>query len=165
MTFFDLLGALKSYCENPVNGHIFIAHTPTDNLMANYELGTQSSDYGQHIVIAGFDENVNFGNAAKANKIDYSGSIMYGIKFDAIPGPDEGEEAATTSTEANLDETYFQKYLLRLKQLRQDLLTFIESFACDHDLKVTQCKFTDLVNFFDDNADFVSAQLTLSYNG
>jgi len=77
--------------------------------------------------------------------------IWLGRKFDVDIG---------SGTYSQLDETERQKYDRRLKDLRDDLATFVKSVFCgESDLELVNLRILREINQFDENLDFVVGEL------
>ena len=97
--------------------------------------------------------------AGAINEILYTGQILLGRKFEQEL--DEVDPAIIVSeSEASLDETYWQKYQRRLKELSQSLLTIIATIQCANELETTAFEIRFDINKFDTNIDFVVANIT-----
>ena len=100
------------------------------------------------VLSADFDASVNFSSGFAVGSITYIGVLALGRKFDEV------------DTGSDLDETFYQKYQRRLKDLMTLLVTHIAAFACDNKLQVTNCQFRMDLNKFDTNIDFIAASIT-----
>jgi len=66
-----------------------------------------------------------------------------------------------SGTYASLDETERQKYDRRLKDLRDDLATYIKTIFCSEpDLELTGFRILRAINQFDENLDVVIGEIT-----
>jgi hypothetical protein len=143
MDNFDLIGALQEYADEN-NMH----YLSGNDAYQNYEASQNTYDDGQLVLSADFDASVSFSRGFAIGSITYTGVLALGRKFD---------EADTVS---DLDETFYQKYQRRLKDLMTLLVTHIAAFACDNKLQVTNCQFRMDLNKFDTNIDFIAASIT-----
>lgn len=145
MIYYDLIGNLRSTVIAAPYSWKFVAG---NNFMQNYEIAQQTFVAGTKVLCVDFSSSLTYSKAGLLNGVDYSGLMMLGIKFDATGGGI-----------AQLDETYYQKYIARLKSLHETFAAFIGVFACNNKLTVQSCRFTDMINVFDDNVDFVKADI------
>ncbi len=144
MEQFGIIDALYEFAGK--NGWLFICG---DNFHQNYEATNQEYVPGLLILAADFDCSPKI-SGGKITSIEYTGVMALGAKVD-----DNDEE-----TQANLDETYFQKYQQRLKNLMTLLSSAIIRFACDNELEVQSVNYRMDINKFDTNIDFVAASVT-----
>lgn len=89
------------------------------------------------------------------HKWSVSTQLWLGKKFDIDIG---------SGTYSNLDETELQKYQRRLKDLRDNLNTFIKSVFCNEDLELTYARVFRELNQTDENIDFVTAEIVFTYD-
>jgi hypothetical protein len=143
MDNFDLIGSLSSYASD--NDMHYLSG---ENAYQNYEASQNTYDDGQLVLSADFDASVNFSSGFAVGSITYIGVLALGRKFDEV------------DTGSDLDETFYQKYQRRLKDLMTLLVTHIAAFACDNKLQVTNCQFRMDLNKFDTNIDFIAASIT-----
>jgi hypothetical protein len=166
MTNFDLIGVLNSYCTT--NNIVFLYGA---NWSQNYEASQHEYYNGQQVLLADFNASPVFGNGMAISEIRYTGVLALGIKFDNdgtdnITDNEETPEVDETQyfndgTPANLDETHYQKYTRRLLSLMSGLANIIQDIACVNELSVTNCNFRVDLNKFDENIDFVAADITI----
>ena len=85
-----------------------------------------------------------------------STQIWLGKKFDTD---------VESGTYAQLDETQRQKYDRRLKTLRINIETYIKAIFCaENDLELTAFKIVTEINKFDENLDFIVAEISFTYD-
>lgn len=143
MDNFDIIGALKSYADT--NEMHFLSGS---NWYQNYEASQNVYEDGQLVLACDFNASPVYSKSNALTEIRYDGVIMLGIKFDA-----DGDAA-------NLDETFYQKYISRLKYLMQQLNTTVQAVACANELTITSVRTTLDLNKFDTNIDFAAFQIT-----
>lgn len=143
MDNFDLIGSLASYASD--NDMHYLSG---ENAYQNYEASQNTYDDGQLVLSADFNAAIYFSRGFTIGSITYTGVLALGRKF---------EESETGS---NLDETFYQKYQRRLKDMMTLLASHIGIFACANKLEVTQCQFRMDLNKFDTNIDFIAATIT-----
>jgi hypothetical protein len=143
MTAFDIIGELKTYATARL--YVFLTG---NNFYQNYEVNINTLGVGQYVLACDFTSSPEY-NLSKIKSITYQGFIMLGLKFNATGG-----------TLANLDETFYQKYTRRLLTLHTALSAFLITFACDNELDILTCNMSNVINDFDDNIDFVKAEIT-----
>lgn len=146
MTTFDIIGAIQTYCTS--KGHKFIAG---NDFYANYEADQLTLTNLTKIVVADFTCQPDLTNG-KFTNIRYSGTIMFGQKFDST----------LSGTMSNLDETFKQKYDRRLLSLITGLATLIAEVACSNELTAENILMSMSLNKFDTNIDFVFADVTFT---
>lgn len=84
-------------------------------------------------------------------KWDVSTTLWLGKKFDFDN---------TSGTHSELDETEQQKYDRRLKDLRDSMAAYIKTIFCSEgDLELTNVRIFRELNQFDENLDFVTADI------
>ena len=82
--------------------------------------------------------------------------LWLGKKFDT---------SVETGTYAELDETELQKYDRRLYALRSAMETMIKSIFCNTaNIVLTGARVFREINQFDENLDFVTAEITFTYD-
>jgi hypothetical protein len=144
LELYDLIGQLKSYADT--QGWCFLYG---DNFHQNYEATRQDIRKGDLILGADpFLATPSITQSGKVESIIYTGLIMLGRKY---------EDTSISS----LDETYYQKYVNRLKELMQLLSTHLISFSCDNELTIESSQFELSINRLDENVDFVICSITL----
>jgi len=143
MNYFDLIGIISRYATE--KGYYFLSG---DNFYQNYEASKESFDKEQLILSADFNAVPIFNIGSKINQVNYTGALAIGRKFDS------------NGTPANLDETFLQKYTTRLLELSTILATIISEICCQNELQATGVAFNLELNKFDENIDFVGAQIT-----
>lgn len=85
-----------------------------------------------------------------------STEVWLGKKFDV---------SVATGTYSQLDETDEQKYDRRLKVLRSAMETYLKTIFCaDNGLELTNARMLRNINKFDENLDFISAEITFVYD-
>ena len=144
MTNFDIIGAIRTYCNTL--GYTFIAG---DNFYINSDISNYRIDLGQYIITALFTALPEYSDG-QITRISYNGVLACGLKVD-----DNGN-----GYQASLDETYIQKYDRRLLDLMGTLNTFISNFMCDNALDVSGVRMLAVINRFAENIDFIEATLT-----
>jgi hypothetical protein len=142
MDNYDLIGALKAYADS--QGWVFLSGT---SAYQNYEASQNEYEDEQLVLAADFDARPDIA-IGSVEQISYQGVLMLGRKFDA------------DSTPASLDETYYQKYLARLKELMGLLSGVIITFSCANELDVLDVIMRMDIDTFDTNIDFVAATIT-----
>lgn len=142
MTNFDIIGAIRTYCETL--DYIFIAG---DNFYINADLSKYRIDIGKTIITALFTAAPEYSDG-QITRITYNGVLTCGVKVDS-----EGYSAS-------LDESFIQKYDRRLLSLMGTLSTFIQNFMCDNALDVTGTRMLAMLNRFAENIDYIEATLT-----
>lgn len=86
-----------------------------------------------------------------------STQLWLGRKFDT----ETVEEESVITGHSKLDETEEQKYDNRLKDLRDNLATYIKAVFCgESELELTGARILREINQFDENLDFVVAEIT-----
>jgi len=140
MEQFDIIGALRTYCET--NEIKFIWQY--DQFYANIE-ASQAYIPEELIMVVDLKPSPIF-SGNKIAQINYSGLFMLGRKFD--------ENGIGT----NLDEKAIEKYDNRLKELSQLLISHLATFKCSNELDVVVGQMEYIINLFDSNIDFVAAQ-------
>lgn len=143
MQQFDIIGACKRYAENE-SWHFLSG----SNWYQNYEASQQEYDNGQLVLSVDFNASPVYSKGLSLFQVNYEGVIAIGRKFEQTTG-------------SNLDETYIQKYELRLLELMQELSDFIKAFCCENELTPQSVRIIMDLNKFDTNIDFASAQVTL----
>ena len=89
-------------------------------------------------------------------KWNVSTQIWLGKKFDT---------SSLTGTFSQLDETEKQKYDRRLKGLRDSLATYIKAIFCaESELELIRFRLVREINQFDENLDFVAAEINFLAN-
>jgi len=137
MTFFDIIGSLRTYATS--KGWKFGVG---DDYYKNADLNVMNFAKDQLILLVDFECSPTFtATGANVKSVEYVGYLFLGRKF----------ETALKGTEANLDETYLQKYDNRLLELLQLLALNISTFACANGLDIVSSKFTNQINKFDQN--------------
>ena len=148
MDNFALISTLKAYSDSKEWVFLYGNKSHQNILASQHEYSA-----GQLVLTADFDAEVKFTKAFSIDSIIYTGVLALGIKIDEAIG--EADPVVV-----GLDETYYQKYLARLKDLMTLLTTHIAAIACDNQLEVTQCLFRIDINRFDTNIDFIAATVT-----
>lgn len=143
MDQFDIIGALKAYAD--AEDMHFLSGS---NWYQNYEASQKVYEDGQLVLGCDFNANPNYSTSSALTTINYEGVLMLGIKFD-----DDG-------TPSNLDETFYQKYVARLKYLMQEMDKLVKAVACANELYIRSVRTTLDLNKFDTNIDFVAWQIT-----
>lgn len=151
MRYYGLIDAISDYCEK--KGHIFIAGGDEYRAFRNILIDNPEYVSNQLIVFAGFETTPKMFNN-RAVGVSYSGVLGVGRKS-------ETNEETEEETISNLDETYKQKYDLRLSALATELMTLIFDVCCSNEIECTRVVFGDKINQTDLNADFVEAQITI----
>jgi hypothetical protein len=143
MEKFKLVDELRDFAAD--NGWLFYNG---DNFYVNIDADAEAQD-GQ--LILWLDVNATPGRAKgnRLNRIEYTGSISLGRKFD-----DDG-------TPASLDESFDQKYTRRLSPLLTLLSDAIKEFTCANELQVESENYIYDINRFDTNIDFVVGTFTI----
>jgi len=142
MTQFDIIGTLRTFCAS--RNIAFIWHI--DEYYANIAASTPYAA-GQLILVVDLLPTPDVKNGKIAD-ITYSGMVMLGRKFEV------------SGTVASLDETALQKYDRRLQALSADLVSLMNTFACDNTLQLTFGQLDYVFNLYDSNIDFVVSQNT-----
>jgi len=121
----------------------------------NYESGVVTLSSGKHVLmVLPFIETARISNGI-INDWNVSTQLWLGKKFDT---------SVSTGTYADLDETEKQKYDRRLKTMRSTLNSLIGTIFCGEDLELTSCRIYREINQFDENIDFITADITFLYD-
>lgn len=145
MEHFKLLSTLKDYADGQ-NWHFLSGN----NFNQNYEASQNEYNAGQLVLAVDFDAVPVFSAAGAVSEIRYVGVMALGQKVE--------EDELTRS---NLDETFWQKYTLRLEALMTSLSVVLVTIACNNELEIQDVRFRMELNKFDTNIDFVAANVTL----
>lgn len=97
-------------------------------------------------------------NDGPVSSINVDLKIWFGKKFDVTV------LSAGTDQLSSLDETYAQKYTRRLKTLKSDLYTFLDTFICSTSYHRISQKIVTGINLTDENIDVVICDLTLRFD-
>jgi hypothetical protein len=138
----DLIGTLSSYCEE--HNIIFL---PGAEYLQNIDISNVTINVDQYILSVMFECDKTVSNNRVTDRT-YNGVMRLGRKL----------EVNTMST---LDETYLQKYSARLLDLENALEDLIQTIACENELLIKNYKTLSELNKFDENLDFVVAQIQL----
>jgi hypothetical protein len=154
----DIIGALKSQCDT--NSWHFLAG---DNWYLNYGSDQLKYDNGDIVLIAMFNSKLTYSKARKLSRIEYTGFLGIGRKFEELPeiDPENPDAILPPQTMSGLNETFIQKYSNRLLNLTTELDEFISTFACANDLAISSCNIKYDLNKFNTNIDFTAATITL----
>ena len=150
MEAFKLAEQLKLYAES--KGWLFFNG---DNFYANIDADGKAN-VGQLALWVNLNTDSSRGLGNRLNKINYTGLIALGGKFDAdytIP--------TAYDTNANLDESFQQKYERRLTMLMQTISNELGSFSCANNLQIITESYIYDINKFDTNFDFVVGQINI----
>jgi len=121
----------------------------------NYESGNILLQSGESVLMVfPFIETAQIDNGI-INKWSVSTQLWLGKKFDVNIG---------SGTLAELDETEYQKYTRRLKNLRDAMNAYLKSVFCVSDVELTSARIFREINQFDENIDFVTADITFLYD-
>lgn len=150
MQQFDIIGAWRTYATNIIRGWVFLAG---DKFHQNYEASKYTFTPDQIILSCFFRAGVVYNESNGINNITYTGTIALGRKIDDNTNP-------TPDTVSSLDETFIQKYDNRLLELSQLLASTLKDFSCTNQLSITSCNMDMFLNRYDENIDFVEAQIT-----
>lgn len=159
MQNFDIIGQLRSFCQSK---NIFFS--AGDRYYQNADLLEQALQPDQLIMLADFRSRPTFSKGGSVvQSIVYDGVILLGRKFESEVLDDEEteENEAQPATEANLDETFLQKYDRRLMDLMQLLAGLMGEFVCANTLEISAMSMNHDINKFDENIDFVAATITI----
>jgi len=143
MVKFDIIGALKTYAD--ANNMKFLSGSAW---FQNYESDVESYDNGELVLGCDFNCQPTY-SRGQVQSIRYSGVLMLGRKFEELGG-----------SGSNVDETFYQKYVLRLQELTTELDILIREIICANELEVLSCTIANDLNKFDTNIDFVAATIT-----
>ncbi|MCK9281337.1 MAG: hypothetical protein M0P71_12000 [Melioribacteraceae bacterium] len=144
MDNFTILSVIKDYATT--QGWHFLSG---NNFNQNYEASQNTYNPGDLVLTADFDAIPIFGEGNSISEIRYTGIIALGRKV-------EDDDL----TRSNLDETFWQKYELRLEALMTLLSTAIISIGCENNMTVQDVRFRMELNKFDTNIDFVVTPVT-----
>jgi len=121
----------------------------------SYESGNMDLSSGESVLMVfPFIENAQVNNGI-IHKWSVSTQLWLGRKF---------ETNVSSGTYSQLDETELQKYDRRLYALRSAMETMIKSIFCTEDLELTAARVFREINQFDENLDFVTAEITFTYD-
>lgn len=123
----------------------------------NWEITENKSlDSGESILLVfPFVENADIANSI-IHSWSASTQLWLGRKFDT---------SSLTGTFSQLDETERQKYDRRLKALREDIETYIKAVFCgEPGLELTSARIVREINQFDENLDFIVAEIAFTYD-
>lgn len=122
----------------------------------NLELSSKDLSAGDSVLMVfPFVETADIDNSIIHNW-SVSTILWLGRKFDT---------SRETGTYAQLDETELQKYDRRLQAMRSNMETLIKTIFCnDNDLVLINAKVFREINQFDENLDFVTAEITFTYD-
>lgn len=107
-------------------------------------------DAGQPVLWCNLEANETRAIGNRVSAINYTGLLGLGIKKDA-----DYSILEDAKTNANLDETFKQKYDRRLKDLLQLFSNEMKMFACANNLQILDSSYVYDINKFDTNIDFV----------
>jgi hypothetical protein len=164
MDKYKILSTLKTYVES--KSMVFIAG---DDFHKNWEVTKQNILNNK--LIFGCDPFIITPKIKNGvtQVLEYSSSIMLGLKFDALvidrpADPDAIPPTAATylpETFVNLDETFIQK-IPRLEYLIISLASIIGTFACDNELEINSFSVKTDIDRFDECVDFVVAYVSFT---
>lgn len=137
MEAFELITKLSEYAT--AKGWIFING---DEYYSNADADVEIAA-GQLVLRVDLTATPTRGIGNRLTKINYNGLIGLGIKVDS-----DGKQA-------DLDESFSQKYERRLKFLSQTLAMEAQSIACVNNLQIVSEQYIYAINRFDMNIDFV----------
>ena len=140
---FDFATQLRDKAEGL--GWLFIMG-PQDYANAAHKINDELTE-GQRVLWVDLSSSSTRGYAGILQSINYTGSIVLLGKFD-----DGG------LTESNMDEDTEQKYDRRLKDLNQELSTFLGEIICAENLRSVSESYDYIQNLFDTNLDGVICQ-------
>ena len=121
----------------------------------NYESGELELESGESVLMVfPFIENAQVDNGI-IFKWSVSTQLWLGKKFDVDVG---------SGTYAELDETEYQKYTRRLKDLRDAMNALIKAIFCAQGVELTSARIFRELNQFNENIDFVTADITFLYD-
>jgi hypothetical protein len=146
MEKFDIVTNLKAYSDKNNWNFIYGSY-----FWQNIEASNLNNKLGQLVFGAlPFTFQPNFSNANKLVSGTWSGTILLGLKFD-----ESGQEA-------DLSETEWEKYQRRLKTLTDLMNIHISAFMCENiTYEVTSCTLNYDLNKYDENIDFVAANIQI----
>jgi hypothetical protein len=140
MLDYSIINKLRTYAKSKN-----FAFFSGSEFFQNYE-ADQSIQPNQLVLTADFNARPTILNS-RTVAIQYAGVMMLGRKSE-------------TTTASNLDETFIQKYDLRLEYLMQELASNIGEFACTNELEILSLEFRLELNKFDSSIDFVAGVVT-----
>jgi hypothetical protein len=113
-----------------------------------FEVSTFNYAANQLILIVDINADPIFSKGNTVAEINYTGTVLLGRKFE-------------TTTVSTLDEKFLQKYDRRLLSLMSSLMALLKSVACTNELTLTKATTKLEINKFDENIDFVSAEIQI----
>ena len=116
----------------------------------NWETTNKTLSGGKTVLMVfPFTENARIDNGI-IHEWSASTILWLGKKFDT---------SSLTGTFAQLDETEKQKYDRRLNVMRSTMETLLKYIFCGEDLELTAAVVAREINQFDENLDFVAAEI------
>ena len=127
----------------------------------NLEISSKDLGAGETVLMVfPFIETAEIDNSI-IFKWSVSTQLWLGRKFET----EVIEEETVQTTYSQLDETELQKYDRRLYALRSAMETMIKSIFCDTaNIVLTHARVFREINQFDENLDFVTAEITFTYD-
>lgn len=95
----------------------------------------------------------------------YDNGVLDTSGYSTVIGLGVKSDRDVDNTQANLDETYEQKYDRRLESMRTKLGAFIKSMGCEDNFTLTRHRIFEEINQLDENLDMMIAELQFGYNG
>ena len=150
MEAFNLVEKLESHAISKgwlfFNGDEFYANVDADG----------KADIGQLALWINLNIDSSRGKGNRLSKINYTGLIALGGKFD-----DNYTIENNNNTNANLDESFDQKYKRRLSTLLKTLSDELGIVSCANNLQIITENYIYDINKFDTNFDFVVGQFNI----